>query len=204
MLLGVGSAPSEGGETILIDDAFVDTPVTALSAHNISPVNTPGNSWQAIVAVGGYIWTTGTDAYFFNGYGEVVNTGVSDCTIVVKMTIGASGTVIAGAIFRATDSSNNWFVWIRTDNTSFEVWKEVAGSSTRVIQKTYAVVYNSITTITITLSGSNITVTMNDGTTSGIITDSFNSTATLHGMNDYVGTTNGSPVLFSRFTVETP
>jgi len=116
----------------------------------------------------------------------VVESGVSDCT--VQVTILSSTDL--GLCYRSTDDNNN-FVF-----SSGNVYKRVAGSFTSLASFT-AILNNDI--VSIVLSGSSHTVKVN-GTTVATFTETFNQSATKHGLRSH----NLATITFENFSIAVP
>ena len=97
----------------------------------------------------------------------------SDCQVAVTFKTSPDSGMTQGIIFRRSDDSNYW----RAGRTTLR--KKVAGSFTTV--GTYTTPFSDLDRMTVVLNGSSITVLRN-GTSVLSATDSFNSTAVLHGL----------------------
>jgi hypothetical protein len=120
----------------------------------------------------------GNAAYSSGGAGiTTVNLLSGDVTVSISIAVMA-GAVQAGLVFRCSDGSNYWVLYIAPGMNNFTMYKVVATVFTQVgLAHTCAV--NDV--LKVTCSGSNIQVFQND-TLRENQTDSFNSTATKHGM----------------------
>lgn len=122
-----------------------------------------------------------------------VNSAVADCTVTAVLTLGTNTT--GGVAWRATDSSNYFFLYLN----SGAVYKYVAGSLTGpVINGGYSGA-GTAGTYSVILLGSSHTLQRN-GTTVGTATDTFNQTATKHGLSNY----SSVGVTATSFSVTTP
>lgn len=127
-----------------------------------------GQAWTALSGLWGI---SGNSAYEVNNTGQaitVVETGVSDCTV--------SATLLAiqdtGLCFRVTDNDNNFVT-----NPS-GLFRKQFGAYTHI--GSFPSI-NSGDRLAVVLSGSTITVKVN-GTAVLSVTDTFNQTATKHGL----------------------
>lgn len=116
----------------------------------------------------------------------VVQSSVSDCTI--QFTMAVSGD--AGVCFRSTDDNNHFI----TNNGS--LFRKQGGGFTS-LGSTGG--YANGDVLKVVLSGSSITVYRN-GSSVLAVSDSFNSTATKHGLR----WNNDSPTRFNDFSITVP
>lgn len=118
-----------------------------------------------------------------------VDAGVSDCTVQATMFIVAGNPSL---MFRYTDGNNFWVVI--GAGTTLLLFKKVTGGFNQTDSGTFA----SGDILKVTLSGNVITVYRNG---SLVITrpDSFNSTATKHGLRS-----NGTNVTWDDFSISVP
>jgi hypothetical protein len=107
----------------------------------------------------------------------VVSSGISNGTVEADIT-WATGAYV-GLNFRNTDLNN--FFDICINSTSLVLRKYVSGSSTTLGTYNFTAVNGTIYHIAATFNGSTITISL-DGVQRITVTDSFNSTATLHGL----------------------
>jgi hypothetical protein len=119
----------------------------------------------------------------------VVDTGYADC--VIEVTLFISGD--AGPCFRSTDDNNNW-VWSDFDS---KLYKRVAGAYTLVGTGIGGGMDGGV--IRVVLDGSTITVYRN-GVLLVTASDSFNASATSHGLRDQ----SGGVARFDNFSVDPP
>jgi hypothetical protein len=121
----------------------------------------------------------------------VIDAGVSDCN--VKATLSGTSTNAAGLAFRAVDSQNFFFVRASTD--SIEVYRKKAGKYLRLTRIANGVADQD--SLEVELRGNSITVKVN-GVERASLVDSFNESATKHGLYSY-----DPNVGFVEFTVDT-
>lgn len=100
-------------------------------------------------------------------------TAQSDCQVAVTFKTGPESTFTQGIVFRESNSTNYWRAGRQT------LRKFVAGTPTTV--GTYSTAFKDLDRMTVVLNGSSITVLRN-GVSVLSVTDSFNSTATNHGL----------------------
>ena len=119
-----------------------------------------------------------------SGVGSIcTQTGNADST--VEATYNANGTLESstnGIMFRYSDNDNYWSPLVRASDGVVRLFKRVAGTFTVV--DTYTIVGFSTTTDYVckaVFTGSTISILI-DGTERLTATDSFNSSATLHGL----------------------
>jgi hypothetical protein len=167
----VGSKPTATPGFATITDTFT----RANSTTNIGTTDT-GQVWS--VQSGSWWGISSNRAYTANSmaYGSVVvESSVSDCTISVLLVARSD----SGLCWRSTDNNNYW-----SFSSGFgTVNKRVAGTFTQVA--TFSAAAHG-DTMSVTVSGNTHTIKKN-GITVATFTDSFNSTATKHGLyaNNY-------------------
>lgn len=168
VLAGMGSAAGD----------IIDVRYAYLSGAPIAPpeLQPPPPPWTVIHG----IWDLSGDPIFVtsasDGYAIVARDESSpDGTpsITVSTTGGSSG---AGVCFRISDDLNFWF-YVIAGSSSF-LYKVVAGTYTQVGTWPGAAAGDVLSVV---LSGNSITAKRN-GSTVGSTTDSFNNTATMHGV----------------------
>ncbi len=169
-------------DTTIILDNFTGTFTTPISSHTIAPTNTVGATWtmpsgaMQITSTGDSVQNVGGGAY---GWG-ILDSSHADGTLSVVVNISVATEVYL--VFRYTDLSNWWALsWNGTDN-SVHCYKVTAGMATEPFgstTKTFATATNY--TLQVVLNGSSIATTI-DGGSSLSGTDSFQSTATKHGI----------------------
>lgn len=136
-------------------------------------ISTSGHTWNVLTA-GATYGTSATNRAVHNSGGQaiaVIDTGASDGTLQVTIpNLNDNGFVV-----RASDDANN-YVW--ANNGTPGLYKKVNGVYTLVIS---APIGSSNDVLKAVMSGDTITVYRN-GTLIGSVTDSFNNTATQHGL----------------------
>lgn len=142
-----------------------------------------GQTWSAL---GGTWGISANQAYFVTGgttnsLYAVVDSGLADTTVQVTIAV-TDVTEEPRVVFRAVDVNNLWIV-----STSGVVYKRVAGSYTSAATFTHTFVNGDI--VSVVLLGNSITAKVN-GTTVATVTDSFNATATKHGIGQLLLNTN--------------
>lgn len=133
-----------------------------------------------------YTWSTPTGAWVRDGYqggtarpavpgarSVALVTGDADCQVAVTMRTAQASGQVQGIVFRYSDDSNYWRA------TRSAIVKRVSGTLTSV--GTYSTPIADGDRLTVKMQGSAITVYRN-GVQVYTATDSFNSTATKHGM----------------------
>jgi hypothetical protein len=109
-----------------------------------------------------------------------IDTSNADGSVQVTITVidpGSSGNVYTGLVFRWTDANNYWVVKTRSGTTQGTLQSVVGGTRNGIT--TFALVAGDV--VTAVLAGSSITIKVN-GSTVATTTDSFNATATKHGL----------------------
>lgn len=165
------------GSTIYVSDTFT----RADSSSSLGTADT-GQAWTALAGTWGissnkaYKVTASAQGY------AVIDSLHADCTVAVTVS-GASMTAGGGVTFRASDASNLWFVDI--DGTGSSIYKNQTGSLTNMLSGMAGFTAGDV--MSVVLLGTSIIVKKN-GTQIGSLTNSFNSTATKHGLRDYTGT----------------
>jgi hypothetical protein len=118
---------------------------------------------------------------------STIDAAVADLTIQVAMTALATNGTIGGIVFRYVDNSNYWRF---TDNGSSSraaiLAKIVAGSTSELINTATTINANSV--LKVVLAGNSISVYVDNVQVSTTQTDSFNATATKHGLFSSGGT----------------
>lgn len=176
------------GATVVVLDNFTFTAGTELSGHT----SDSGHAWTYQTGGLSVLNQGGTTVGRSAGVQAtaVVNAAVADCTVIVQF-YATGGAGDAGPCWRASDDSNYWLI----SNSSGQVYKRVAGSFTAVGSAFAAGSAGDL--IAVTVSGTSHTVVRN-GITVASFTDSFNQTATKHGLR-----MNASD-LFDQFKVTVP
>lgn len=135
-----------------------------------------GQTWQTIAGTAFGITSNQasnsdtTNAVCVGGIDAAIANGRVSCSVLRT-------TQVAGVAFRISDASNYWVVSMSGSNTTLV--KTVAGSPTTVA--TSAITYGAATVVEVSMSGSAISVSFN-GVVRLNANDSFNATATIHGI----------------------
>lgn len=161
--------------TLLLDQ-FTDTNGTALASHTISPTNTPAVSW--VVHTGSFdIQSNRANSANTTTGHATVDSGAANVTItsIINGVGGGSGIYVT---FRFTDVDNKWFLYI-VPTSAWSLYKRVAGTNTLVQSGIAPGVGDR--TITVVCNGNSISCKW-DATNELATTDSFNATATKHGI----------------------
>lgn len=161
----------------ILFDSFKQTPGGEAIVGR-TPTVTPGGDWAALNVVSG----SHQSGYFFctSDRPAVVDCGVSDCVIEVRC--GAVGTSAwAGALIRGVDGDNFLAVEV-FDGDKFRIRKKQAGLEANIAEITGLETGQDFV-IRITLDGDDITAEMPSAGATLQATDSFNNTATLHGVS---------------------
>lgn len=162
-------APAASGP--LVSDTFN----RADSTTSLGTADT-GQVWT--VPTTGAVWGISANrAYLTNTTAQslaVVETGVADCTVSVTMPVVGD----AGLCFRVIDDNNNFVL------TASQLYKRVAGSFTAVVTFSTIVAGDRVSVV---LSGATIVVKVN-GADVASTTDTYNQTATRHGLRSHGAT----------------
>ena len=159
-----------------------------------------GQAWSVLSGT----WGISSNAAYEPGavpvtqHAAVIDSGLSDCVVQVTVPVlsGLSGN--AGVIFRATDDSNYWrFVIGGATDNNWYFQKKVAGSFSLVGTGAGRATGDVLKVV---LGGNTITVFKN-GTQMATTTDSFNSTATKHGLANSSSSSGGTVARFDDFSV---
>lgn len=172
-----GAGGAVAGPTTRILDLFADADGTLLTAHTIAPTNTPATSWSNL---SGTVEILSNRASCKTAPGNsclvTVASGVADCVITAVLNLNAN---FGGLIVRATDASHCWL--ITRDSGDLAIYKLNGASVTRPAGTAVGWTNGIDYVMEVTLAGSVISVTL-DGAHLISTTDSFNATATIHGL----------------------
>ena len=110
----------------------------------------------------------------------MIESGLADCSVSVTLdgTLGQGG----GVSFRFSDASNGYFV--DSDGTGATLYKLQAGAISGISSGFTSFAVGDV--MTAEMTGSSIVILKN-GRTVASTTQSFNNTATKHGLRDYTG-----------------
>jgi hypothetical protein len=155
-----------------------------------------GQAWQTVAGTGSTTTWGIVSGQAYNIAGQdsfqVVDSGVSDCTVQVKVTDNTNKQY-SRLIFRFVDNAN--YYMLQSNSTNYQLYKKVTGTFTAL--KTIAVTPAIGDVLKVVLSGSTITPYIN-GVAQAAATDAFNSTATKHGIGVTNSTTNAK---FDDFSI---
>jgi len=171
---GVNATTASGGGGAVVSDSFN----RADSTTSLGTADT-GQAWTALT---GTLGINGNAAYAVvtSNSVAVIDSGLADGTVQVKLTATATGSVMPRLIFRCTDASNYWMLQARGSTGKYQLYKNVAGAFTQ-LGTDIAVTPTAGDVIQAVLSGSSVTIKVN-GVQAATATDAFNSTATKHGI----------------------
>lgn len=189
---------------IILQDQFTDTDTTDIQSHTIAPVNGPGVNWVekngSFEILSNVIRAT---TYNANAQFATVETLMSDALDIFLDVIIPDGNtptpddgsvsfrIIAGIIFRFVDTSNYWDLRIENDthnvsNAYYMNFTKVDAGVVTGFSLTTGQSWNALTkTIHVNLNASTLTAYVN-GVSVGSISDSFNESATQHGVFSFV------------------
>lgn len=156
-------------------------------ADSTSSLGTPsdgGSSWVAAAGTWGINSNRGYLATSSGGQ-ETAYLESSVADVDVQVTLAVSGSDY-GVCARLTDASNN-LIGIRSGASDYRIYKRVAGSFTQ-LGSTVAVTSANGDVMKFTANGSSLTLYQN-GVSKVTATDSFNNTATKHGLRSNADTT---------------
>lgn len=183
---------------LLVHDSFTDANGTALPSHTMDL----GSGWTRFKGTGGNQMTiqsnkcqSFTDAA--TEYAYQAESGVADATIEASMVFGGADNFhLNMLIFRYVDASNYWACRIAGDGV-ITLRKYVAGVETIVDTDSVSISAGVAVATSGVLNGDSIAVTVGGVTVS--TTDSFNNTATKHGISSYLSA--GSANTIDEFKV---
>ena len=171
--------------SVVIEDTFVDTNGTLLTAHVISPTNVPGASWSGFGTAGSTTSIQSNSASIPDTSGATptamhVDSGHSDVTVTVTMTVPYAGEA-QGFFARLVDNLNGFYGGVSGGNLLY-IGQITAGSYAAVASTAYTVPIGTPTTFTMQANGPNYTLTaLNDGTNVSY-SSSTGQTGTLQGL----------------------
>lgn len=181
------NAYAETAVTAYVLDTFTAADSTALNGRTPSPT-TAGNNWTTLEGAGAQQTIQSNVARLVAGAAVqslTVDTGQASGTVTVSAALGATGATGCGIMFRMTDANNYWLLWIDGANR-VDVYKVVANVSTT--RANIVIASNTAAhDLRVVLSGHSIVATYG-GVSVANLTDSFNATATKHGMRAYANT----------------
>lgn len=154
------------------------------SATSLGFTSTGAVAWQPISGTWGIV---NNKAYVANGVtGSIclaaVETGLSDCTVSVKIAQKSGTTLIAGLYLRGSGVNDHYVLEMGAGATgTTSLYKKVGGGAYTVIGSIANTTFLAGDVMTAVMSGNNITVKKN-GTTLFSVTDSAHATKTMHGL----------------------
>jgi hypothetical protein len=150
----------------------------------VHPEKARGAAWEAVrgwttinYSAGGGTEGTGADS------GNVVQSNISDAVVSANVKFGSDAGA-AGIVFRYTDESNFYLLLWNGSTGLVSLLKKEAGVTSTVTSTTVAMAAGTFYTMQVNASGTSITARVN-GTALNAAGQTFNSTATRHGL--YVG-----------------
>lgn len=189
----------------LILDQFTDTNGTDLGSHTIGPTNTPSTSWtkrsgsDALTGASTQVMTIQSNACQSNNTGGAaqysLDAGQADVTISADFNVSsASSGQKCGILFRRQDGNNWWTAQYENSSGKIYIFEISGGSATqRDVQTPGA---SSTFTMTVTLSGNSIDVTIGGGVHATYSSSDF-ATATQHGLR----CDNNLNMTYDNFTI---
>ncbi len=182
-----------------LTDTFVDADSTSLAAHTMDV----GPGWSMLSGA----WTVqsnkGAKTASNNGrYEAVVSDAVAaDVTITCDLTFPV-GNFAMGVTARAANDLNRWAIVVTGDGSLF-IHEFHAGIVTTRASTSWTVVHSTTQTMTVTCSGTTISVSIGGASTSyGSATGCLN--ATRHGLSLYDGSGYGAGGRFDNFALTRP
>lgn len=157
-----------------IEDSFTAANGTDLGGWTPDVANTPGNTWvEALLS-----WTIISNCARGTNYQKsllVIESGASDGVITMPCQKGGNQN---GIVFRYVDNDNYWYA-ITSSVGGYSIYEVTAGASTRRADNETAILTTTLT-MTVTLSGNDITVLYNGKTLN--YSSAIRATATKHGI----------------------
>lgn len=169
---------------------------------NASSLNTSssGHAWVALVGTWGVNSNRGYLPAAEPQSVAYIEASESDCTVEVTLLTSNSSNLLSrqGMAFRISDASNYfYFYWI--NNSVLRCYKFVAGSETQLFTQNITAADNDV--LKVVLLGDQIEIYHNDDL-KDTITESFNQSATKHGLFWQVGGSAASIARWEDFSVE--
>ena len=192
---GVAPPPPAPGD-LVVWDHFTRATVTSPMGNADS-----GHLWTPLSGTWGIDTNRAYSSSWVSSaiYATVVDSGLFNCTIDVKLANVASNPGNYGLCFRATDNNNYWR-WIADKfNSRLYLQKRVAGAFTTVAQVNGIAIANGHT-LRVVLNGSSIDCYHN-GALQASTSDAHNSSATKHGLQVAYGGTADGATQWDDFTV---
>lgn len=153
-----------------------------------------GQTWEALVGTWGISSNQAYAAAFSSSFAKAaIDAGISDCRVSVKIAVEDSN--YPRLAFRISDTINE-FVFANNADGYLSLSKRIAGGTTQLAEnQSYSVAAGTV--LSVVLNGTNIKAYF-DGVLAFDITESFNQTATKHGIQVYSNTLPR----FDNFAVE--
>ncbi len=187
-----------------VKDTFTDANGTFLNQHT-PDVNKPGGSWSVTGPVSAAVQnnqakTAGTAAGFVLA---TINGGAANCTIDVDTTFGSTGLLYSGVVFRASNPTNYFIA--RADssdkNGELALVRVQNGVGTYLTRTARSLTPGSTVHWRITLSSGSIQVFFDNMLTPVFsVTDNFNKSATMHGLQ-WFASNGGENTAYDNFAV---
>ena len=162
-------------------------------------VQNPSNTGTVAAAISGdALVLTPASSTSSEGF-AICETFTASGTVSITSQTLASSTTHAdpGLVFRMSDASNFWLLWANQGG-GYKLMKCVAGVYTAAAASATVAAAGDV--LAVTLSGASISATVN-GTVMATLTDTFNQTATLHGVRASANSSVGAAVAFDEFAV---
>lgn len=171
---------------VTFSDTFTDTDGTLLTDH-VPDVNTAGGGWtRAAGLVPYYIITSNKAAVQTNSGTYTFDAGAANGVYSGQAVVVNFSASRFFANFRRVDANNEWRLRIESGGTAVRVYKTLGGVSTNT-QYSLGFTLSTSFSWSVDLNGSNITVTISDGSNSftagSPIVDSDHGSATIMGFN---------------------
>lgn len=178
--------PGTNPAAVILSSTFTGTDSTSLNGTSLNV----GTFWNNKLLAGG---GTGQFQLYQNAAVLASGAGVngawseslrSDGTASGDVTIATGNFTANGLYLRVTDSDNGLEITLRPQSNLFYIIKQVAQAGSVIASAAVTVAQGSTWKLSCTLNGSSITATCFDGSTSTTIngSDTFNQTATMHGI----------------------
>lgn len=189
-----------------VSDLLSDVNDVLLKDHVVSPLNTPGGLWRDV-----WMETQATPSWIIEGnavqsfHGGFSGVCVKECgspngNLSVQVILPASGW-IGGWVLRYVDPQNFYFVWLRQDTGTVQLWKHKAGGNGPgpLAEASATMPPGATVNLSASLSGNTISVSVGGGTLSK--TDPDFSASSLNGFMDYIGG-GASQLRFKNFNFD--
>jgi hypothetical protein len=192
------------GPVTLIEDSFTAPDGTTLTGRTPDVVNTPGDTWAAMLSA---MTITGNAATTLATCRYIINSGVSNCRVSAAMRIGTSSARTPRLVFRdvgnvggySVSTVNLWLIdaavgapglWTVAEVLNGSYFSRATGAGTIVLSATYQV--------EVVLNGTSIQLYVD-----GVLKASFTSSNHLLNTRHGIGTFNAPGVAIDNFKVTT-